>query len=308
SVAGREASEALRTPPPASQRRATEVEPGSPLAPKQKRLRKAAAEAMTDGGATEADQLEAPESPSAKSHKASEATAATGLVPIADASVEDTGKAAKAKASPKKRQSKARISGEEKAKSPTKRQSKARNSLAQAAAEEDEEGWPPVHSDSSGEELVWIGGGHANASPKPRAKAKVQPGQEAAPKKPAEAPAPSVPAPPAPAPAAQFPLPGRPEAVQPCGAPPWTSSGGTCAPSLAVQVVQADATGVSQGAVSATEGRAASVIRSYDHRWEGIKAPCGGRAIPWNPPNVEPQPARVPSRAALRNQLRVGTS
>eukprot|EP00913_Durusdinium_trenchii_P018650 g17525.t1 len=59
SVAGREASEALRTPPPASQRRATEVEPGSPLAPKQKRLRKAAAEAMTDGGATEADQLEA---------------------------------------------------------------------------------------------------------------------------------------------------------------------------------------------------------------------------------------------------------
>eukprot|EP00913_Durusdinium_trenchii_P003357 g3107.t1 len=82
----------------------------------------------------------APESPSAKSHKASEATAATGLVPIADASVEDTGKAAKAKASPKKRQSKARISGEEKAKSPTKRQSKARNSLAQAAAEEDEDG------------------------------------------------------------------------------------------------------------------------------------------------------------------------
>jgi len=194
----------------------------------------------------------------------------------------------------------------------TNRQSKAkatrrRSSLSKQDEDKEEEGWPPVPSDSSGDELVWIGGGQrpspvrrhrpcSAACPAPPGEPQEPPGEPQEPplqQEPEQATSPgrrlpwqsnAVPSQPVQQ-APELPQTSEPQATSPGRRLPWQSN---AVPSQPVQ-------------------QAPELPQTSEPQ-----ATSPGRRLPWQSnvalaPPLAPAPAGPsgPSRAARRNQLRV---
>ncbi|CAL1170293.1 unnamed protein product [Cladocopium goreaui] len=177
----------------------------------------------------------------------------------------------------------------------TNRQSKAkatrrRSSLNKQDEDKEEEGWPPVPSDSSGDELVWIGGGQR---PSPVRRHRPSAACPEPPREPLE-------------PLQQEPV----QATSPGRRLPWQSNAVPSQP-LLQQAPELPQTSEPQAVPSQPPLQQAPELPQTSEP----QATSPGRRLPWQS-NVAPAPPPMsappggpsgPSRAARRNQLRVST-